>query len=38
MDKLHGLFPGLDIGDTDDEDDVLFDASQVVNDSVQASY
>ena len=38
MDKLHGLFPGLDIGDTDDEDHVLFDASQAVNDSVQASY
>ena len=38
MDKLHGLFPGFDFGDADDEDDIFLDASQVVNDSVQSSY
>ena len=39
MDKLHGLFPDFDFGDVEDEDDILLDASQVVNnDSVQSGY
>ena len=38
MDKLHGLFPDFDFGDADDKDNVLLDASQVVNDSVQSNY
>ena len=38
MDKLYGLFPDFDFGDADDKDNVLLDASQVVNDSVQSNY
>ena len=39
MDKLHGLFPDFDFGDAEDEDDILLDASQVVNnDSVQSGH
>ena len=38
MDKFHELFPDVDFGDADDEDDIFLDASQVVNDSVQPSY
>ena len=38
MNKLHELFLDFDFGDADNEDDILLDASQVVNNLVQSSY
>ena len=38
MDKLHQHFPDFDFGDTDEDDDIFLNASQVANDSLQSSY